>query len=384
MIRLLDKLLPTPNYRSLLPTITPVKATPSYVVDKTTVASRLNDLQKALALYSFKSKIAFSFKTNYDFATSDFLPKNHLLAETVSEHEYQLAKKLGFNSQKIILNGPNKGDLRSVLKTNSLIHFDNFAELDELVKLASILTPTATLGLRLRTAHVPSRFGFDIDSGDAQKAIDILEKNNLPLESIHVHLGSDLYDPSLYQLSAISLGQFVAGNFLKIKYLDFGGGYPAHGATPLGRSHQKTYPINTYIKAISKFYDQIDYSPTLILEPGRYLIDDAVYFVTKVINKSTDARGQVLTVDATINMLPSLWYRPATIETYHPDLSKNQNECLLTTAYGSSCQEHDLLFQGQLANCQVGDIIVFLAVGAYNQSMAPNFIFPAPKTILVP
>lgn len=360
-----------------------VKETPSFVIDQSIVTNRLNDLQQALSKYSFKSKIAFSFKTNYNFASSDYLVKNHLLAETVSHHEYQLAKKLGFSSKEIILNGPNKGPLNSVLNTQSLIHLDNFSELDELIRLTSVNPPSATIGLRLRTSHVSSRFGFDVDSGDAQKAIDLLTKNHIPLDSIHVHLGSDIYDPSLYQLSAKSIGEFVAGNFLKIKYLDFGGGYPAHGATPIGRTPQKTPSILAYIKAISVFYDQIDYSPTLILEPGRYLIDDAAYFVSKVIDKSTDSFGQVLTLDATINMLPSLWYRRATINSYRSDFTPNHSSLMSTTVFGSSCQEHDMLFKGTLPPCQLGDYLVFFAVGAYNQSMGQEFIFKKPNCFFV-
>ncbi|MFA5894616.1 MAG: hypothetical protein WC851_02480 [Candidatus Shapirobacteria bacterium] len=383
MIRLLDKLLPRPSYTTLLPQIKPVAVTPSFVIDQSVVASRLTDLQLALSRFSFNSKIAFSFKTNYDFAASDFISKNHLLAETVSQNEYGLAKKLGFDSKNIILNGPNKGNLAAVLKTSSLIHFDNFTELTDLINQTDKTRPRATLGLRLRTSHVPSRFGFDIDNGDAQKAIDLLAKHNLSPDSIHIHLGSDIYDPSLYQLSAKSIGEFVAGNSLRLKYLDFGGGFPAHGATPIGRQAVKTPSIYSYVKAISSFYDQIDYSPTLILEPGRYLIDDAVYFVAKVINKSLDSYGQVLTLDATINMLPSLWYRPATVNAYHQNFTLNQNSKQRTTVFGSSCQEHDLLFKGLLSDCQLGDILVFYVVGAYNQSMTPEFIFKKPSTLFV-
>lgn len=375
-------LIPISN-RRFYPLVKPVTSSPSFIIDQTVVESRLSGLIKALSKFSFPSKIAYSFKTNYDFASTNFLHKNRLLAETVSQYEYQLAIKLKFSSKNIILNGPNKGDLKKILQSQSLIHLDNFTEIDELVKLTSVTPPTATIGIRLRTSHMPSRFGFDIDSGDAQKAIQILTDNHISLDSIHIHLGSDIYEPSIYQQSAKSIGEFVAGNFLKIKYLDFGGGYPAHGATPIGRKSKNTPSIYNYVKAISTFYDHINYTPTLILEPGRYLIDDAVYFVATVINKSTDSSGQVLTLDATINMLPSLWYRPATIDSYHQDFSPNNNHRSNTTVFGSSCQEHDLLFRGTLPESQVGDKLVFFAIGAYNQSMSPQFIFKKPATILV-
>jgi diaminopimelate decarboxylase len=383
MKQLLEKLLRSHDHRSFLPSPVPVDHTPIFVLDQKTFVSRLTELQDALKRFSFSSKIAYSFKTNYDLPKIGLVKKYHLLAETVSTHEYTLAKKLKFTDNSIIINGPNKGNLAPLLQKNLLIHLDNFAELDELTSLASKIKISASIGLRLRTSVVKSRFGFDIDNGEAHKALDILNSLNIPLSSIHIHLGSDVFYPQLYQQSAVAIGQFLSGNFLTPSTIDFGGGFPAHGATPYGQKPQKISSIYSYVKAISYLFDQLNYSPTLVLEPGRYLIDDAITLYSKIVNISSNSDSQILTLDTTINMLPSLWYRPATISIFNSDFTIKKGSLTPTTIFGSSCQEHDLLYHGKLPICQIGDIITFQAVGAYNQSMAPDFIFPAPQTILV-
>ena len=76
-------------------------------------------------------------------------------------------------------------------------------------------------------------------------------------------------------------------------------------------------------------------------------------------------------------MLSSVWFRPQII-----DFPKNKkNKKINTIIYGSSCQEDDVLYQGDLPYLKNNDLIYFYCVGAYNQNMGNNFIFPKPQTI---
>lgn len=361
------------------PKYIPPKSTPYYIIDQSIVLQKILSIKNSFNKNSLPFLIAFSFKTNYDFAKSKFLTKNHILAETVSEYEYKIALKLGFNSSNIILNGPNKTNILSVLKTKSIIHLDNFNEIDQLPSSGI----TAQIGIRLNFNSTNSRFGFKVDNGDALKAINILKDKNIKLDSLHIHLGSDIYDPELYKQAAIKTTNFIIRHKLTPKTIDFGGGYSAHGAIPYGLKHANTPDISEYINVIINPLKQLSYKPTIIVEPGRYLIDDATVFVTKIINKTIKNNTQIITVDSTINMLPSLWYRPATIRLFDYNLCPTNTPKIKTIVYGSSCQEHDIMYQGINNNSNIGDLIIFYAVGAYNQSMCPDFIYQKPNSYFV-
>lgn len=361
------------------PKTIPLKSTPYFVTDESVVSQRLSSIKESFQKHHFAFNVAFSFKTNYDFAKSDFLRRNHLFAETVSENEYRLAAKLGFKSSQIIINGPNKSNLQSILKSKSIIHLDNFSELDKLPNTGI----TAKIGIRLNTNSTHSRFGFDIDNEDALKAINFLHKKNIPLNSLHIHLGSDIYDPNLYKRAAVKVVRFILANKLRPTIIDFGGGYPAHGQFPYKGKLVNTPKISEYINAFITPLKKLPHKPTIIIEPGRFLIDDATLFVAKVINKTIKNKTQIITIDATINMLPSLWYRPPTIKLFTHHLQPLKTSKIKTVIYGSSCQEHDLMYQGYNLHVNNGDLVVFYAVGAYNQSQASDFIFPKPKTFFI-
>jgi len=380
MIGLLKKLFQVKDQNmDYFPKNIPLKSTPYFITDKSIIRQKLLSINNSFCQYSLSFNIAFSFKTNYDFAKSDFLHKNKILAETVSENEFKLALKSGFDSSNIIINGPNKTNLLSIIKTKSIIHLDNFSEIDKLPSKGI----TARIGIRLNFSSINSRFGFNVDNGDALKAINILKKKNIKLDSLHIHLGSDIYEPSIYRQAAIKTTRFIIDNNLKPKTIDFGGGYPAHGQTPYGRKFTNSLDISKYIKAIVIPLKLLPYKTTIIIEPGRYLIDDATVFVTKIINKTIKNNTQIITVDATINMIPSLWYRPPIIKFVDHNFHTLKTSKIKTIIYGSSCQEHDIMYQGFNNNVIIGNFVVFYAVGAYNQSMSPDFIFKKPKTIFI-
>jgi diaminopimelate decarboxylase len=342
---------------------------PSFTISQSIIQQRLQSINQALNKLRIDGRIAVSFKTNYNFATSYIPQQNNLLAETVSQYEYNLALKSGFARDQIIINGPNKGD---ITKYNSaIIHLDNFTE------ISRPLPAKATIGLRLNTKIVSSRFGFNIENGEANQALQLLHRQNISINSIHIHLGSDIYETAPYHQTASMISKFIKQNNLHPKYIDFGGGFPAHGSTPYGRKFQKTPEIIDYIEAISPLFASPQ-PPVLILEPGRYLIDDATYFATTVINSKSTNSSQEIIVDSTINMLPSLWYRPATITALDKKFQNLDSPLIDTTVYGSSCQEHDVMYRGKLPQLLVGHYLVFFAVGAYNQSQSGNFIFEQP------
>lgn len=366
-------------------------STPLFIVDKNILLERLEELEKALKKHWKNHQIAYSFKTNYEIVNSSIFKNHNIWAEVVSGWEYQMAKKLGFKGRQIIFNGPYKKneELLTGFKDGALIFIDNFDELNRIKKITPSEKKLLNIGLRINVEIAgmgKSRFGFSVDNNDAKSAINkINSARNLRLVGFHVHIGSDIDSLQAYKQAAKALCCFIKDNVhnyqSSIEFIDFGGGFPASGLKPLHRKKWHPKPVEKYVKAITKELAQLflNKETLLILEPGRYLADDATIFITKVINKTTSQNRQVLTADAAITMLPLTYYRPQIIKVFSKNLNEKTNPMVDSIVYGSTCKEDDILYKSQLPRAEIGDYLVYYVMGAYNQSMSSNFIFDKPK-----
>lgn len=369
-------------------------STPLFIAYKDILLERLEELEKALKKHWKNYQIAYSFKTNYEIAKSNIFKKRSLWAEVVSDKEYKMAKNLGFNGKQIIFNGPYKTNnaLLQALKDRALIFVDNFSELDRLLKISLSLKKNYQIGLRLNT-KIPhlgeSRFGFSINRGEARQAVKkIMASKNIKLAGFHMHIGTDIDNPLCYREAARSLKKFIKSNIpnlTDIKYLDFGGGFPANGLPPLHRNKWNPFPIEHYIKVITKELIQLfpNQKPLLILEPGRYLVDDAAIFITKVINSKNLKEKQILTINAAITMLPLTYYRPQIVKVFDKNLKEKKGSIIGSIVHGATCREDDVLYQNQLPKTEIGDFIIYYATGAYNLNMGNDFIFNRPRLFLM-
>lgn len=346
--------------------------TPLFLTDSSVLKAQYKLIKNNLNKYwGINNIVAYPFKTNYEIATF-FKKENEIYAEVASKMEYEKAKNLEYSDSQIIYNGPFKENLSEVLKTKIIINLDNFGEIKKILETKNI---KANIGLRLNSNLKKSRFGFNIENNEAQIALKKLD--NIKINSLHVHLGF-FTKPKVYKKLAKRIIDFISNNNLDIKYIDFGGGFPSQNNKPYNFRGNSYFPIEEYIKNIceplNKFYFKKN-KPSLILEPGRFLVDESTILISKIIDFKYTKNNQYIIVDATNNMLSSSWYRPLIIET----LKNKSTRSIKTTIYGASCQEDDILFQGQLPLMKIDDFLIFKCVGAYNQNMNSNFIFSKAK-----
>ena len=336
--------------------------------------------------------IAISFKTNYEIVNQGISKKLNLYSEVVSLREFKLAQKLKLNLKKTIINGPNKPDslIKIALKKESIIHLDNFDELKRAIKIIKDSNyKKYKIGIRVNSSSIglkESRFGFDIENNDARKAIKLLKRSKITISSIHIHLGTNINNPKAYKKAAIKIRKLITdNNLLKLKVIDMGGGFPSESNPPYGTNSWKKNKIDKFVKVISQELKKIDGKEKikLILEPGRFLVEDSAILYTKTIIKKEINRKQLITVNASNSMLPLVWYQPQEIKVFDKNLEEIKGKNIETKIYGASCQEDDLLFDSKSKQINIGNIIVFFYVGAYNQSMSSEFIYNKPKSVFI-
>lgn len=365
--------------------------TPVFLCDRNILIERYQELRRSLSAHWHKHVIGYSFKTNYLVARSGVLREQGAWAEVVSGREYRMARHLGVPGHAIVFNGPYKTDedLRTSLAEGAQVNLNDHDELHRVVALASRGESVLELGLRIsstlpRLGH--SRFGFSLENAEAADAVDRIRQHpRLKLIGLHTHLYGDTDDAELYGLAASRLAEFAVQHvpeYAHLKFINLGGGFPAHTLKPKSREVWNPQPIDVYIRTITSalrpYFPQQESSPTMIVEPGRYLTSDSVLLVVSVTHVKRRGGRQVVNCNGSISMVPLTHYCPQMIQAYDHHLVRRNGTAVPTIIHGATCRENDILYEGQFQPCRPGDHLIYFGVGAYNSNLSPDFIFKSP------
>ncbi|MEA2004112.1 MAG: alanine racemase [archaeon] len=369
---------------------------PLFVVDEQKIVDRYTQMKNKFSALYPKTEIAYAYKANYLLEICRLIDKQGGLAEVISGFEYQIAKSLGIEGKKIIVNGPYKPaeELIPMIADSSIINVDNLEELEKIDEIAKKQEKTVDVGIRInaKIGKLPwYKFGFNVGSKEAFNTAKAIKDRftNINLKGIHIHIGTNITQPDLYRKSVLVVLDLIRKIKdelgIKIDYIDMGGGYPTKHACPANHDLESwnVPDIEEYAEAICRplndFYKDDDERPRLILEPGRYLVDEAVSLVTSVTSVKSIFGIRSVFVDAGVNILPSAHYRKHRIDTITRIKEKE-----LTDIYGSLCMNADLLESGiVLPKVEVGDILKFHNTGAYELSHSMQFSRLRPAVVSI-
>jgi diaminopimelate decarboxylase len=371
---------------------------PLFVISEKQIRKNYKDAVRAFKTRYPKVQFAWSYKTNYLSAVCNIFHQEGSWAEVVSMFEYEKAIQNGVPGNKIIFNGPSKSDsdLLIAVKNNSLIHIDHFDELYTLVEIleANKLKARVAIRVNMDTGIHPiwDRFGFNYETGQAWNAVNkIMSHPELELIGLHCHIGTYMLSTNAYAIAASKLSDLAINIKQKwnqtIQYLDLGGGFAS--ANTLKGSYLQGVDI---IPSIDDYAEVItstilnsafkkDELPTIILETGRHLIDDAAWLLGTVLATKRLSDGRRATVlNIGINILfTAFWYdhkiSPA------QDFSHHTED---TVIYGPLCMNIDCLRERtNLPLMNKGENVVIHKVGAYNMTQWLQFIQMRPKVVLI-
>jgi diaminopimelate decarboxylase len=279
--------------------------------------------------------------------------------------------------------------LRAALADGARINVNDPDELRCIDGVARSLNQRCAIGIRVNVPigdFPPSRFGFAIVDGEADEAVrQVWASPHLQLAGLHLHLRGDMDNPRWYGQACEVLAGFLrswpASQLAALEYIDMGGGYPAHMSKLDTRTHWDPRPIDEYVAAITQRLRPVfdgRPAPRLIVEPGRYLVNDAIVFVSRIVSVRERAGTQQIVCNGATTMVPFTRHRAPILRAYRPDLIVRDGPAVPSGIYGASCREDDVLYQGEFPRVATGDYLVHYGVGAYNSSINPAFIFPCP------
>jgi len=372
--------------------------TPVFVFSEHRLRQKYREAHRSFSLRYPKVQLAWSYKTNYLDAVCSIYHQEGAWAEVVSEMEYEMARRLGIPNQKIIYNGPCKSadSLRMALAEGVRVQIDHYDELYQAEKIAKQLGRSVDIGIRLNmdTGIHPrwDRFGFNLDNGEALDACRRIHAGGaLRLNGLHCHLGTYITEPSAYAKAVNRMAELVKQLRLEIgtqiEYLDLGGGFPSRATLheQYGQGLDNCPPLDDYTEAITSSLLAANFHPTdlptLILETGRALVDEAGFMITRVVGNKRLANGtRSIIIDAGVNILfTSFWYR-------HDILPIIDRGGMLenTVVYGPLCMNIDVVRPSVLLPpLESGDALVIRPVGAYNVTQWMQFIKLRPSVILI-
>ena len=297
--------------------------------------------------------------------------------DTVSIQEVQLGLLAGFNPSDIIYtpNGVSLNEIETVAALGVQINIDNLSILELFgqkhpeIPVCIRINPHVMAGgnSNISVGHIDSKFGISIHQVPHIKRV--VENTGMHINGIHMHTGSDILDVDTF-LMATEILFDTAKQFKNIDFIDFGSGFKvpykegdiATNIEDLGK--QLTKRFNAFCKEYGK-------DLTLMFEPGKFLVSEAGYFLTKV-NVIKQTTSTVFAgVDSGLNHL----IRPMLYNSYHhiENLSNPKGRERFYSIVGYICETDTFGSNRRLHEIREEDILCFYNAGAYCYSMASNY-----------
>ena len=103
--------------------------TPFYLFDEKGFVENYKKLENTFRAIYPDYQISYSYKTNYTPFICQLVKSLGGYAEVVSDMEYTLAKKLGYENGQIVYNGPSKGEeMYEHLEHGGILNIDSLDE----------------------------------------------------------------------------------------------------------------------------------------------------------------------------------------------------------------------------------------------------------------
>ncbi|NIM49951.1 MAG: hypothetical protein GTN62_06655 [Gemmatimonadales bacterium] len=399
--------------------------TPLHVVDEVGLRRRAQQLRAAFEdAYPGPVTTYYAFKCNNTPGIVQMILEEGLEPEVGTLYEWQLARRLGVSPSRIMVNGPNKGDLlaRAVIDGAGLIVVDSLQELDTVDALCHRHGRRARILLRVNPDCVPrgmnrasatgsrrqSVFGLDLPSGEVSRALRrIAHRPALRYAGLHCHVGTGIrrtkdYVRPLERLAACVAEAADLG--LATYVVDVGGGFGVPTSRELDTveflryqavGHLPTAPDPRRFPAIEAFAETVAGTlagicerrgvplPRLVLEPGRAVVSGADVLLLRVGQvKPRDGIGTwVITDGAAGTVAFPLFYEYHEVFLCRTVRAPRNHRYTLV---GPVCFSADWIYRNKrMPPIVPGDVLAVCDAGAYFTVQESSFGFPRPAIVSV-
>jgi len=364
--------------REELLTIAYKYSSPVYVYDGVKILEQYNRLKNSFSEVK-NLKINYAVKALSNLSILGLMKEMGSGLDTVSLEEIKLGEHAGFNPKDIIFtpNGVSLNELEEAALFGVQLNIDNLSTLEEFgEKYPSIpvcirINPHIMAGgnSNISVGHIDSKFGISIHQ--MPHILRIVKNTKMRISGVHMHTGSDILDVDVFLQGAEILFN-VAKNFKNLEFIDFGSGFKVAYKEDDNETDIDELG-NKLGKRFNKFCREYGKDLALYIEPGKFLVSEAGYFLTKVncIKQTTS------TVFACVNSGFNHFPRPMMYNAHHEieNLSniRFEGKERFYTVVGYICETDTFATNRKISEINEGDILCFHNAGAYCFSMSNNY-----------
>lgn len=368
--------------------------TPLVVYDVSKIRNQIRNFETIFEKEKVNYEVSYASKAFSAIAMYQLAKQEGAAIDVVSAGELYTALKAGFPMEKVNFHGNNKSlfELEMAVKNHvGRIMIDNFHEIELLSRVLKENKTNIDVVLRItpgisahtheydQTGQVDSKFGFDLDSGQADEALkQVLNEPRMNPLGLHAHIGSQIFELNGFKMAAKKLVQVAASWRKKYNYIaqviNVGGGFGIKYVEKDEPLKPEEF-VKTIIATIKEETAKVDLPmPEIDIEPGRSIVGPAGYSLYTVgSSKVVSGLTPYVTVDGGMgdNIRPALY--GAEYEAILANDPNKQADEVINLA-GKYCESGDILIKNaHLPSLHAGDIIAILDTGAYGYSMASNY-----------
>ena len=363
--------------------------TPIYCYSYKKLKENISNFKKNFK--SFSPLICFAIKSNTNVNLIREIRKLGLGADVVSIGELMMALKAGIDPKKIVFSGVGKTSNEisyAIDKEILLINAESKSEINEIERIAKSKRKIVNIGIRLNP-NTDAKTLKQISTGKKENKFGVDEKvfldlvnyskfsKNINLKCLSVHIGSQILNHKPYEKMLKVVSKVIRKSNYKFEFIDLGGG--------MGISYEKNTKKLNYQKyniAIKKFLK--NHKSKIIFEPGRSIVGNIGYLVSKVIYIKENDKKDFIILDAAMNDL----MRPALYGANHrtlPVIKTNQTSNKVYEFVGPICESTDkFITLKKFQKLKEKDLVVMCDVGAYGMSLSSNYnVRPKPTELLI-
>ena len=359
--------------------------TPYYVFYADEFIENYRELESSFKQIYPDYHIAYSFKTNYTPAVCKLILELGGYAEVVSDMEFELAKRVGFPTNRIIYNGPGKESfIKECIVDGGLLNIDNNHEINEICKI-NLTKRLKTVGIRVNFDignGLHSRFGIDAFNGDLEKAIGKLNNNNIIVNGLHFHIsrarGIEFWKKRIDIL--LQIADIVEDlQQSQLQYIDIGSGMFGQIGDELRKQFPEIPSYCDYAQVVAgtmaSHYSERVNKPLLFTEPGTTLVSKYFSLFSRVLDIKTIREKHFALLDCSFHNVGEI----CGLKKVPMKIVENAGQEKLYKSIdlvGYTCLEQDVIYHGYNGLIGEDDIIEFINVGGYSIVDKPPFIHP--------
>jgi diaminopimelate decarboxylase len=355
--------------------------TPVFVYDEEHLRARCRE---AVAAFG-RDRVIYATKAFLCRAMAKLAHDEGMLLDVASGGELHVAMSAGVPASACTLHGNNKSvaELRMAIDAGvKHVIVDSFDEMDRIDTLiAAGAGPVPDVVLRITpgvsaythefisTGQNDSKFGFNLENGDAHRAVDRARRSSaMNLVGVHCHIGSNVFEASSFAKAAEVMADFAVP--LDLPELVLGGGLGV--AYVVG---EEAPTITQWGNVLLDACESLGVRSKVSVEPGRAIVASAamtVYTVGTV--KDIPGVRTYVSVDGGMSDNPRPVLYGSGYESFLPR-AVDDPRAMTARLVGKHCESGDVLsFSAQVpTDLEVGDLLAMPVTGAYGHSMGSNY-----------